>query len=91
MIDSIGLVKNANRPARVEELLIDRDRAEADGDLGEVLRIDDRLEDAGMASSDRLTCFGCQSRADHAHDAVTGDRITLEQYEDGRRRASGVR
>lgn len=52
----------------------------AEKKLADALRRDDRAEDRGMHADGRATCHPCQSWADHAHDALSGRRITLDEY-----------
>lgn len=52
-----------------------RDEAAADGDLRTALRLDDMLEDAGMPGDQRLTCYDCQTWADHTHNPAAGKRL----------------
>ncbi|WP_427896708.1 hypothetical protein ACQHIV_42240 (plasmid) [Kribbella sp. GL6] len=66
--------------AAFEDLLEQRDRASAAGDLSETLTLDTQLEDAGAAADVRETCHDCQSWSDHAHHPHTGSRITLDEY-----------
>ncbi|WP_433716946.1 hypothetical protein ACQP2U_43560 (plasmid) [Nocardia sp. CA-084685] len=70
---------------RLELLLERRDDALARGDLRRALELDDDLEDLGMHGDDRATCHGCQVWGDHAHELLTGRRITLAEYEQQRR------
>lgn len=54
-------------------------------DLAAALTADDAAEDAGMNPDDRQTCHPCKSWADHAHDAWSGARITLDEYQERRK------
>lgn len=60
-----------------------------DPQLAATLVAEDAAEDRGMTPADRLTCHTCQSWADHAHDPLTGRRISLAVYEE-RRKALGA-
>lgn len=61
----------------LQELLEEQRDVVADrGDLAETIRLDDELEDLGMHSDGRRTCWTCQSWADHRHDPLTG-RLTV--------------
>lgn len=66
--------------APLADLIEQRDRAVAAGDLMAALTLDDQLEDAGVPADDRETCHTCQSWADHAHHPHTGRRITRDEY-----------
>lgn len=57
-----------------------REKAEQKRDLTEALRLDDQLEDLGLPADDRLTCYSCQSWFDHAHNPLTGRRMTWDEY-----------
>lgn len=59
-----------------------------DAQLAATLVAEDAAEDRGMPAADRETCHSCQSWADHAHDTLTGRRISLDEYYE-RRRALG--
>lgn len=62
----------------------------ADRDLAAALRRDDEREEQGMAPADRETCHQCQSWADHAHDLLTGRRMSIDEWETQRRELLGL-
>lgn len=57
-----------------------RDDAYANQDLAATLAWDDWAEDLGMDADERLTCHGCRSWADHAHDLFNDKRIPLDVW-----------
>lgn len=68
--------------ALVAELDAERAAAVAARDLGAVLAAEDRYERvmSDEPRGGRLSCYGCRDWADHAHDVLTGARITLDAY-----------
>ncbi|ORA60986.1 hypothetical protein [Mycobacteroides franklinii] len=69
-----------NAMKQLEKLLQRRETAEQKRDLAEALQLDDQLEDLGLAADDRITCYSCQAWSDHAHDPLTGRRMTWDEY-----------
>lgn len=61
----------------------------ADQQLADALRRDDEREDEGMDPAERETCHRCESWADHAHDWLTGRRVSVAEYEAHRRALLG--
>ena len=57
--------------------------------LARALTRDDAEEERTGSAAGRSTCWTCKTWADHAHDPLTGRRITLDEYEK-RRTALGA-
>jgi hypothetical protein len=53
-------------------------------ELTAALTRDDAAEDRGMHGDDRLTCWQCQSWADHAHHPLSNRRMSLDEWSDYR-------
>jgi hypothetical protein len=62
----------------MEHLIKQRDEAADRGDYAETFRLDNELEDAGMHSDERRTCWTCRTFADHTHrhDPLSGRLLT---------------
>ncbi len=78
MIDTTTHTAVSLGAAAFEWLTARRDHAATRRDVASTLRLDDVLEELGMHADDRRTCWRCQSWADHAHDQLTGARITAQ-------------
>ena len=51
-------------------------------DLAAALAADDAAEASGMHPNDRVTCWQDQSWADHAHNPITNERMTVAEFND---------
>ncbi|NTY62615.1 hypothetical protein [Mycolicibacterium sphagni] len=80
--ESTQIVSATTDASMMQALLARRAAAKQDQGLAATLQLDDQLEDLGLAADDRLTCYSCQSWADHAHDPFTGRRVSFAPAND---------
>ncbi|SKO15316.1 CysS/YqeB C-terminal domain-containing protein [Mycobacteroides abscessus] len=72
-------------------LLERRETAVQKQDLVEAIRLDDQLEDLGLPTDDRRTCYSCQTWFDHAHNPLTGRRMTWDEYRSYQQEITSIR